>query len=86
MLLYMFVLIDFMEEFVILLFRNLLLRRSFFMFENQVSLTAIMTAYCRAYHAMNDDPKIFDDSLAYLLIPEERRTLIEQDLSLRSKN
>ena len=56
------------------------------MFENQVSLTAIMTAYCRAYHAMNDDPKIFDDSLAYLLIPEERRTLIEQDLSLRSKN
>lgn len=45
---------------------------------NQVSLTAIMTAYIRAYHAMNDVPKIFDDFLAYRLIPEERRTLIEQ--------
>ncbi|WP_019124017.1 class I SAM-dependent methyltransferase [Brevibacillus massiliensis] len=46
--------------------------------ENQVSLTAIMTAYIRAYHAMNDNPKIFDDFLAYQMIPEERRTLIEQ--------
>ncbi|GAX88852.1 class I SAM-dependent methyltransferase [Effusibacillus lacus] len=46
--------------------------------ENQVSLTAIMTAYIRALHAMNDAPKIFDDFLAYSLIPEERRVLIEQ--------
>lgn len=51
------------------------------MLQSQVSITAIMTAYCRAYHAMNDDPKIFIDSLAYLLIPEERRTLIEQGFS-----
>lgn len=49
--------------------------------ENQVSLTAIMTAYLRAYHAMNDTPKIFDDFLAYRLIPEERRALIEQGFS-----
>lgn len=48
---------------------------------NQVSLTAIMTAYLRAYHAMNDTPKIFDDFLAIHLIPEERRALIEQGFS-----
>lgn len=46
--------------------------------ENQVSLTAIMTAYIRSYHAMNDTPKIFNDFLAHQLIPEERRILIEQ--------
>ncbi|MFC4075945.1 class I SAM-dependent methyltransferase [Salinithrix halophila] len=49
--------------------------------ENQVSLTAIMTAYLRAYHATNDAPKIFDDFLAERLIPEERRALIEQGFS-----
>jgi methyltransferase (TIGR00027 family) len=49
--------------------------------ENHVSLTAIMTAYMRAYHAMNDTPKIFDDFLAFELIPEERRVLIEQGLA-----
>ena len=49
--------------------------------ENQVSLTAIMTAYLRAYHTMNDNPKIFDDFLADPLIPEERRRLIEQGFS-----
>lgn len=46
--------------------------------EDQISLTAIMCAYLRAFHAMNDDPKIFDDFLAYSIIPEERRILIEQ--------
>ncbi|MDR4999843.1 class I SAM-dependent methyltransferase [Brevibacillus parabrevis] len=46
--------------------------------ENQVSLTAIISAYIRGYHAMNETPKIFDDFLALALIPEERRTLIEQ--------
>jgi methyltransferase (TIGR00027 family) len=47
---------------------------------NQISVTAIMTAYIRAYHATNDDPVIFNDSLAYQLIPEERCNLIEQGL------
>lgn len=46
--------------------------------EDQISLTAIMCAYLRAFHAMNDYPKIFDDFLAYHIIPEERRELIEQ--------
>jgi len=49
--------------------------------ENQVSLTSIMTAYIRAYHSRNDTPKIFDDFLAYDMIPQERRTLIEQGLT-----
>lgn len=51
------------------------------MLENQVSLTALMTAYIRAYHAMYDNPKIFDDFLAYSFIPKERRQLIEQGLA-----
>lgn len=46
--------------------------------ENQVSLTAIMTAYIRAYHAMYGSPLIFNDFLAHQMIPKERRTLIEQ--------
>src|SRR5208337_2836464 len=47
---------------------------------NQASLTAMMVAYMRAYHAMHDTPKIFDDFLAYDLIPEEKRLTIEQHL------
>jgi methyltransferase (TIGR00027 family) len=82
--------IDFMMRFDILLFRLLTFRiferlhpkkEDIQMKENQVSLTAIMTAYLRAYHAMNDSPKIFDDFLAYDLIPKERRALIEQGFS-----
>lgn len=46
--------------------------------KTQVSLTAIMTAYLRAYHSKYDDPKIFDDFLACDIIPEERRRLIEE--------
>jgi methyltransferase (TIGR00027 family) len=48
--------------------------------ENQASFTAMMVAYMRAYHSMHDTPKIFDDFLAYDLIPEEKRALIEQHL------
>jgi methyltransferase (TIGR00027 family) len=48
------------------------------MIENQVSLTALLCAYFRAYHAMHDTPKILDDFLAYHLIPQENRALIEQ--------
>jgi methyltransferase (TIGR00027 family) len=46
--------------------------------ENQASFTAMVTAYIRAYHSMHATNKIFDDFLAYSLIPEEIRTLIEQ--------
>jgi O-methyltransferase involved in polyketide biosynthesis len=31
------------------------------------SFSAIITAYMRAYHAKHDNPKIFDDFLAYSL-------------------
>jgi methyltransferase (TIGR00027 family) len=44
----------------------------------------MMTAYMRAYHAMYDTPKIFDDSLAYYLIPEEKRELITSSLSAQA--
>lgn len=50
------------------------------MIENQVSLTAFMTALIRAYHAQHGDPKVFDDFLAYNLIPQDKRELIEQIL------
>ena len=48
--------------------------------DNQASFTAMMVAYMRAYHSMHDTHKIFDDFLAYDLIPEEKRALIEQHL------
>ena len=49
--------------------------------ENQASFTAMMVAYMRAYHAMHETPKIFDDFLAYCLIPEDKRKQIEQYLT-----
>jgi methyltransferase (TIGR00027 family) len=48
--------------------------------EKDPSFTAMITAYTRAYHSMNDTPKIFDDFLAYSLIPEEKRVHIENIL------
>jgi methyltransferase (TIGR00027 family) len=57
----------------------------FQMKENQFSLTAMMCAYLRACHATYDDPKIFDDFLAYRLIPNENRVLIEQGLTKHLK-
>lgn len=48
--------------------------------EDQASLSAMTTAYIRALHSMHDTPKIFDDFLAYLLIPQEVLALIEQGL------
>ncbi|MHB9072331.1 MAG: class I SAM-dependent methyltransferase [Desulfobaccales bacterium] len=38
---------------------------------NQVSKTAMGTAFMRAYHAAHDHPKIFDDFLAHHMITEE---------------
>jgi len=48
--------------------------------EDQASLSAMTTAYIRAHHSIHDTPKIFDDFLAYSLIPQEVRELIEQGL------
>jgi O-methyltransferase involved in polyketide biosynthesis len=39
--------------------------------ENQASFTAMSVAYMRTYYAMHAANKIFDDFLAYELIPEE---------------
>lgn len=49
--------------------------------KNKVSLTALLTAYARAYHAVHDNPKIFDDYLAYQFFTEEERANIEQNLT-----
>jgi O-methyltransferase involved in polyketide biosynthesis len=50
--------------------------------ENQASLTSMITAYMRGYHSMHATNKIFDDFLAYSLVPEEKRALIEQHYAL----
>ena len=44
--------------------------------ENQPSITSMVTAYIRAYHSMHAINKIFDDFLAYDMIPEEIRAQI----------
>ncbi|MCL6479171.1 MAG: class I SAM-dependent methyltransferase [Peptococcaceae bacterium] len=49
--------------------------------ENQISRTAMGSAHVRAYHAMNDSPKIFDDFLAYSLLKEEEREAFKQFLA-----
>jgi len=46
--------------------------------KDQVSRTAMWTAYIRGYHAMHDSPKIFDDFLGYRLLTEDERAFIEQ--------
>jgi methyltransferase (TIGR00027 family) len=45
---------------------------------NQVSKTAMGTAFMRAYHAACDHPKIFDDFLAQHLITAEELQIIEE--------
>lgn len=54
--------------------------------DNQVSFTALVCAYLRACHARDDEPKIFNDFLAYQLIPAEKKALIEQRLLKRLQN
>lgn len=48
--------------------------------ENQVSNTSLWTAYMRAYHSRHATDKIFDDFLAYDLVPKEMRERIEQQI------
>lgn len=48
--------------------------------ENQVSRTALGVAYARAYHSIHGAPKIFDDFLAYHLITDRIRLIIEQSM------
>jgi methyltransferase (TIGR00027 family) len=49
--------------------------------DRQFSLTALLTAYARAYHATHDTPKILDDYIAARLFTEEERASIEQNLA-----
>lgn len=49
--------------------------------ENQVSVTALITAFSRAYHATHDAPKIFDDHLAYHLFTDEEFTNMGRNLA-----
>ena len=49
--------------------------------ENQASFTAMIVAYMRAYHTKYATSIIFEDFLAYDLIPVEKRALIEQYLT-----
>jgi len=48
---------------------------------NQVSASAMISAFVRAHHATHDDPKIFDDFLALSLFSPEQRVQFESNLS-----
>lgn len=47
---------------------------------SQVSLTALISAVFRAYHATHDAPKLFDDSLAAQLFAPEELAYFERNL------
>jgi methyltransferase (TIGR00027 family) len=49
--------------------------------EKQAGVTALVTAYFRAYHAENCDPKIFDDFLAMKLFSAEEQAFFMKSLS-----
>src|SRR5512140_1768553 len=49
--------------------------------ERQAGVTALITAYSRAYHATHDSPKIFDDFLAPQLFTDEERALFDHNLA-----
>lgn len=49
--------------------------------ENQAGVTALVTAYARAYHATHDSPKIFDDFLADQLYTAEEHASFDHHLA-----
>ncbi len=49
--------------------------------EDKVSMTAVLTAFARAYHATHDHPVIFDDSLTWDLFTEQERTYFGKGLA-----
>ena len=51
--------------------------------ENQFSRTALGAAYARGYHATHDEPKIFNDFLAFSLLPEGFRAATEQQRAMK---
>ena len=54
-----------------------------YMEENQFSYTALGAAYARGYHAMHDEPKVFNDFLAFNLLPEGFRISTEQQRAMK---
>ena len=48
---------------------------------NQAGITALVTAYARAYHATHDSPKIFDDFLADQYYTPEEHSQFDQNLA-----
>lgn len=48
---------------------------------NKASITALISAFARAYHAKYDTPKIFDDFLAHEMLTEEEFTSIRRNLA-----
>jgi O-methyltransferase involved in polyketide biosynthesis len=48
--------------------------------DNLVSRTSLGAAFMRGYHALYDNPKIFDDPLAYSLLTGEERSVIARRL------
>ncbi|MCE1255314.1 MAG: class I SAM-dependent methyltransferase [Anaerolineae bacterium] len=51
------------------------------MVENQAGVTALVTAYIRAYHAVNSQDKIFNDYLADRLFSAEEHVSFNQNLT-----
>lgn len=49
--------------------------------DSQVSFTALISAFTRAYHAMHDSPKIFDDFLACRFFTDEEFTKIGRNMA-----
>jgi methyltransferase (TIGR00027 family) len=49
--------------------------------EKQAGITALGTAYARAYHATHDSPKIFDDFLADRLFTKEEHNHLDENLA-----
>lgn len=48
--------------------------------EKQISRTAILTAIYRAYHSVNDEPKIFDDFKATSILKKEEIDSFEHNM------
>ncbi|MEQ8174612.1 MAG: SAM-dependent methyltransferase [Syntrophomonadaceae bacterium] len=47
---------------------------------NKATFSASIIAHCRAYHALHDDPKIFDDFLAAHMLTEEECAYFDNSL------
>ncbi len=50
--------------------------------QNRVSITALVTAFARVYHATHDNPKIFDDFLAPQLFTEQELAFLAKNVAM----